>query len=82
MTRQVGAVWAVLVGVTSLSWALGSETGSRTASVVVLALACVKVRLVGRHFMEVADAHIALRILLDAYVAVLGTAMAGLYLAG
>jgi hypothetical protein len=74
-------VWVVLVAATLLSWAVGVESGSAAASLLVLVVACVKVRLVGRHFMELRGAHRALRALLDVYVVVLGIAMSAVYLA-
>lgn len=55
-TRATG-IWAILVGLTTLSWALATThglgaSGHQRASVVILAVALFKARLVGLHFMN------------------------------
>jgi hypothetical protein len=82
MRGRVEVVWAVLVAATVLSWALGSESAGQLSSVAMLVVASAKVRLVGRYFMEIRGAHLALRAFLDAYVVLVGMAMVVVYLAG
>ncbi len=83
---RVALVWVALVAATLLSWQLGGGHGfaggdPRSATVAVLVVAFVKVRLVGLHFMELRDAPRALRALFEGYVAVVGTALVVMYLA-
>jgi hypothetical protein len=74
-------VWVTLVIVTILSWAIGAEhaVGSGVA-VVVLALAAIKVRLVGLDFMELRNAPWVLRGIFEAYCIILWMVLAGMYL--
>ena len=61
---RISAVWILLMGATVLSWRLGLGHGidSRVAaSAVVIVVAFVKVYLVGRYFMEIRNAPVALR---------------------
>jgi hypothetical protein len=64
------AVWMLLVAATVLTAVLGLEQhgGSTTVGLVLLAIAFVKIRLVALHFMEVREAPLALRLLVEAYV--------------
>ena len=64
------AVWAVLVAATLASWALGTDRvvhGYTVASVAVLIIAFIKVRLVGLYFMELREAPTALRAVFETY---------------
>lgn len=82
--RAVG-VWAVLVVATLLSWWLGADLGTgddrRWSAVVIFAIACVKVRLIGLHFMELLEAPGGLRRAFEAYVVALFGLLVGMYLA-
>lgn len=77
--------WAVLMIVTVGSWALGSHQSlgadNAMAGVAVLVLAFVKVRLIGRHFMELREAPAYARRTLDAYCMSALTALTVMYLA-
>ena len=77
----VGA-WVALVLATALSWGLGTEAGGAATSVVVLVVAFAKVRLVGRHFMELRDAPTLVRGAFDAYLAMTLGLVLGFYLWG
>jgi caa(3)-type oxidase subunit IV len=74
LTRTT-AVWGVLILATVSSWWLGTDHGlgsgsdHRAATVVILTVALLKVRLVGLYFMELRGAHLALRILFEVYCA-------------
>lgn len=75
-------VFPALVLATLSTWLLGVE-GSASTPVggVIVAIALIKVRLVGLHFMELRGAPAALRGVFEAYVAVTGTTLLVLYLA-
>lgn len=85
LTRTT-AVWGVLILATAVSWwlgtdhGLGSESDSQAATVVILTVAMVKVRLVGLYFMDLRDAHAALRALFEVYCAGVCAAMVLSYL--
>lgn len=78
---QSTVVWIVLVAATIVSWSVGSQhdTGSAIA-VVVLGVAVFKVRYVGLDFMELRQAPLLLRGMLDGYCVVLWCVLAGMYL--
>jgi glycerol uptake facilitator-like aquaporin len=69
--RVLLVVWAVLVGVTLLSWALGANNGhthfARNPAITwgVLLIAAFKVRMIVRSFMEVSHAPSLLRRVAD-----------------
>lgn len=59
LLSRVTMVWAVLVGVTVLSFCMGHGVGledSRLRGVLILLMGFIKVRLVVREFMEVRHA--------------------------
>jgi hypothetical protein len=79
--RRAGVSWLILVAVTLVSFALGVEHGTGAAIVfVVLALAAIKVRLIGLDFMELRHAPIALRALFELYCIALWAVLSTLYL--
>lgn len=67
---RITGVWLVLVLATLASWVLGSEDAGdpRTGSCVILLIAFIKVRLIGRYFMEINGSAQLLRIAFDIYV--------------
>lgn len=72
-------VWVVLVLATLLTWWLGADhpvvaDDGRLAPALALAVAFVKVRLIGRHFMGVRSSPRMLRTLLDVWVVAFGSA--------
>ena len=75
-------IFVVLVAATLSSWVLGVE-GSTSALIgcTILAIAFVKVRLVGLYFMELRQAPPALRGVFEAYVALTAGTLLVLYLA-
>lgn len=84
---KVTLAWCVLTILTVVSWMLGAEHGFGAgnhvpASIVIILVAVFKVRLIGMYFMELQDATIALRALLEAYCAILLTLLIWLYLWG
>ncbi len=83
----VTVVWLVLVAATVLSWSLGAEHslhggGRIGVSVLIIAVALFKVRLVGLWFMELRGAPRLLRLLFEGYCAVVAIALIAAYLAG
>ena len=80
---RAGVSWLVLIVATLVSFALGADhaTGS-VMVVVVLAIAAIKVRLVGLDFMELRRAPMPLRVAFEAYCLGLWALLSGLYLFG
>lgn len=79
----VTPVWLLLMAATGLSLWLGADhgLGARTlATVVVIAVAFVKVRFIGMYFMELRHAPLALRLAFHAWCAVGCLAVVGIYL--
>jgi caa(3)-type oxidase subunit IV len=77
------AVWVVLILATAATWTLGTSHGLSNhtlASVVILLIAFVKVRLVGLYFMELRDAPTVLRGLFEAYCAIACALVIGVFL--
>jgi Prokaryotic Cytochrome C oxidase subunit IV len=72
--RKLLLVWALLVGVTLLSWQIGANHGHgvfvRTPAITfgVLAIAALKARIIIRRFMEASDAPALLRRLTDGWL--------------
>ena len=59
LRNRAGVSWLVLIAATLVSWAVGADHGTGSmAAVVVLAIAAIKVRLVGLDFMELRHAPI------------------------
>ena len=78
--NAASVVWFALVVATAVSWYLGTGDGDpRTVTTVVVAVALVKTRFVLRYFMEVRHAPTALRLLADAWVIGVCTAILVLY---
>jgi caa(3)-type oxidase subunit IV len=77
------AVWVILITATGVSWALGTQHGMhdhRLASVIILLIAFIKVRLVGMYFMELRDAPNVLRGLFEAYCFVVCMLLLGVFI--
>lgn len=76
-------VWAALVAATLISLALGEDWIGHgdLAAALVIAIAFIKVRLVGMHFMELRHAPLPLRLAFQAYCGVASIVLIVLYLA-
>lgn len=78
-------VWLFLVAATVVSWALGTDHGfvedTTAASTIVLVVAFVKVRFVGLYFMELKDAPLPLRALLEIWCLAVCALTLGFFLA-
>lgn len=81
LKNRAGVSWLVLVAATLVSWAVGADHGTGSmAAVVVLAIAAIKVRLVGLDFMELRHAPIPLRAAFECYCVGMWALLSGLYL--
>lgn len=83
--RSATPVWLVLSGLTVLSWVLGGRhdfsSGDHTfASLAIIVVTVFKVRLVGLYFMEVRDAPVWLRLLLEGFCTALFATLASVYI--
>lgn len=70
-TSRLSTVWALLLIVTFGSLLIGVEQGAgfaNLAAVIIIGVAMFKVHLIGRHFMDVRVAPLALRLIFDGYV--------------
>ncbi|UXA17249.1 cytochrome C oxidase subunit IV family protein [Mycobacterium sp. SMC-4] len=75
------STWVLLVAATVVSWAVGADHGAGSAAVViVLAIAAIKVRLVGLDFMELRHAPLPLRAAFEGYCVALWAVLSALYL--
>jgi hypothetical protein len=80
--RSILAIWVLLLGATAVAWQLGSDHGvgdTRTAAVLVLVIAFVKVRFVGRYFMEIRESPIALAAIFDGWLIAVASTVITLY---
>ncbi len=73
-----------MIVLTLISWRVGEEHSldGRVATVIVLVVAFFKVRLVGRHFMELRAAPRGLALLFDGYCLVVCVTLVVMYMAG
>jgi hypothetical protein len=84
--RATTTVWAILSGITIVSWFLapahqhGAVNASVPITIAVLALAVVKARLIIQHFMEVRTAPLWLKAATDAWLVALFGGILGIYL--
>ena len=80
-------VWLALTVLTALSWYLAEDYGVqhaqalRAVTVALFVVAFFKVRLVVMHFMEIAEAPLALRAVFEAWVVIVCGVLVFLYLA-
>jgi caa(3)-type oxidase subunit IV len=77
------AVWVILIAATAMSWSLGTQHGMsnhQLASVIILLIAFIKVRLVGMYFMELREAPNVLRGLFEAYCVVVCALLLGVFI--
>lgn len=83
LRNRVSVVWTLLIAATVLSWWLGTGHGLssvQAASVAVLVVAFVKIRLVGLYFMELRHSPTVLRSIFEAYCLVVCGVVIGMFL--
>jgi hypothetical protein len=79
--NRAGLSWLLLVAATLASWLVGADHGTGSViAVVVLAIAALKIRLVGLDFMELRRAPVPLRAAFEVYCVALWAVLSGLYL--
>ena len=78
--KRLTLIWALLVGVTLLSWETGAGwlNSHLFQAVVVIILALIKIRFIIRHFMDVRDAPLPLKLVMDGWCVVIGCALIGM----
>ena len=77
---RITAAWLLLGLATLVSWeSARSDAGLRLATSAVLAIAFVKARCIGLEFMELRTAPLPLRLIFEAWVAVVCAALLALY---
>jgi Prokaryotic Cytochrome C oxidase subunit IV len=81
LRNRITAVWLGLVLATLASWTLGvgHDLEAKHAGMVILVIAFVKVRFIGRYFMELRDAPVPLLTLFEAWVAAVAAMTIGLF---
>jgi heme/copper-type cytochrome/quinol oxidase subunit 4 len=84
LKNRISLVWLLLIVLTLISWRVGTDGGvtAHLATVIVLIVAFFKVRLVGLNFMELRNAPLPLRLILEGYCLVVCTTLIIMYLAG
>ncbi len=76
-------VWMILLTATMVSAGLGFEQSqpSTLVGIIVIAIGCIKLRLVAIHFMELGGAPLGLRLAAEAYSAIMLITLLVLYFA-
>lgn len=82
--RRLIVVWVVLMALTVFSWEAvagsGWSLGTTAGALLIIGLALVKVRIVVLDLMEVRRAPLALRLVLETWIILVGAAMIAMYL--
>jgi caa(3)-type oxidase subunit IV len=83
LKSRISIVWLVLIAATLISWKVGTDHGvhAHLATVIVLLVAFIKVRLVGLYFMELRESPLPLRLIFEGYCVVVCTTLIIMYLA-
>ena len=80
--NRITLIWFVLIAATALSWEMGHGVGFddiRYASIAIIVVSLVKVRFVILDFMEIRHAPAYMRIVGEAWCAIIGTVLVCLY---
>ena len=81
LSSRTSLVWLFLIAATIVSWQVGVHGDpAELSTIIVLAVAFVKVRFVGLWFMELKDAPLPLRAVFEGYVMVVALALIIMYL--
>jgi hypothetical protein len=86
LRTRTSAIWLVLMAATLLSWSLGTDPsrglshGHSLAALSILVIAFVKIRFIGRYFMDLRDAPPALRAVFEIYCAAVLISLSSMYL--
>jgi hypothetical protein len=85
LKSRISMVWLVLIVATLTSLLLGTDHlvhETKLASVLVLLVAFIKVRFVGLYFMELRDAPMPLRLILEGYCLLVCIVLILMFVAG
>jgi heme/copper-type cytochrome/quinol oxidase subunit 4 len=82
LRKPVTVIWAALMLATCAStwWLSKDAVASTVATVAIIVIASIKIRMVLLHFMELKDAPTAWRAVFEAWVVVATAIIVGLYL--
>jgi hypothetical protein len=83
LRSRITLIWLVLIAATVASVLVGTDnivTSVKAASVLVIVIAFIKVRFVGRYFMELRDAPVPLLLIFEGYCLVVCAALVVMFL--
>jgi Prokaryotic Cytochrome C oxidase subunit IV len=82
LRSRITVVWLALIAATLASWLLGvgHELPINYAAITILVIAFFKVHLVGRYFMELRHAPVALLAVFEAWTVLVAVVLLSLYL--
>jgi hypothetical protein len=83
LRSRISLIWLVLIAATVASVLVGTDnivTAVKAASVLVIVIAFIKVRFVGRYFMELRDAPVPLLLIFEGYCLVVCAALVVMFL--
>ncbi|BBX62376.1 hypothetical protein MSAS_15500 [Mycobacterium saskatchewanense] len=80
--EKISVVWLALIVATLTSWLLGvgHELPTAYAAVSIIIIAFIKVRFVGRYFMELRHAPAFLQAIFEGWTLIVASVLTGLYL--
>lgn len=83
--RRLAAAWAILVGITLVSWFIATRHGAGqmrpdpAVGMIAILITLAKVRVISREFMELRHAPVRLRLVIDSWLVTFGLAMMAAY---
>jgi Prokaryotic Cytochrome C oxidase subunit IV len=83
--KRLVAAWAILVGITLISWFVATRHGpgplapDPLVGMIAIVITLAKVRLISREFMELRHAPAKLRAVIDLWLVAFGLAMVAAY---
>ena len=82
--KSGGLVWLVLMALSLVNFVVGEDLGlhGHTEIAILMLIAFIKARLIIRHFMEVKDAPLPLRIAFDVWCVIAPVALVGVVVLG
>jgi cytochrome c oxidase subunit IV len=72
--------WVALLGLTTITYELGSHTPSKVLMIVVLMLTLIKGQLVVSYFMDLHRVRLLWRLIMTSYLVIVGSVIAIAYL--
>lgn len=83
--KRLAIAWAVLVGITAVSWFVATRHGTGplhpdpAVGMIAIVITLAKVRVISREFMELRHAPAKLKAVIDAWLVTFGLAMVAAY---